>query len=132
MKRLPAYLLIEDARAAYLAQNHGLVPDDYKLRVIERLGGHCLCCGENHTELLTLDHIRPLDGARRTTGLWLKLWRGTVTADNLQLLCVLCNRAKSNKQECGYHIIARHVLQMIEASRAAHVFTRARLDNPTS
>lgn len=112
---LPAYLLVEDARAAYLARYHGFVPDDYRARVIAMLGGRCQCCGENHTELLTLDHIRPLNGERRVKSLWLKLWRGTITADNLQLLCAVCNTAKDNKPECGYRIAARHVLQMMES-----------------
>lgn len=113
-KRLPAALIIEDARAAYLAQYFGIVPDDYKLRVIARMGGACACCGETRADLMTLDHISPLNGRKREKNLWLKLWREATSTDNLRLLCQPCNCAKSDKAECGHRLTARHVLHLMK------------------
>ncbi len=58
------------------------IPDDIKLLVWERDGGACTKCGS--TSELQYDHIIP-----QSLG-------GATTPENLQILCGICNRAKSN------------------------------------
>lgn len=58
------------------------IPDDVKMLVWQRDRGRCVRCGSN-TEL-QYDHIIPFSLG------------GASTAENLQILCGRCNRAKSN------------------------------------
>jgi hypothetical protein len=75
-------------------------------------GGHCVCCGEDTPEFLTIDHINN-DGAthrRRISGrgrgynarvdLWLR--RNGCPKDNFQLLCMNCNFAKGKYGSCPH------------------------------
>ena len=57
-----------------------------KLAAYERQGGICAACGKHfESEQMEGDHITP----------WSK--GGKTTADNCQMLCVDCNRRKSNR-----------------------------------
>ncbi len=56
------------------------IPDDVKMFVWQRDGGHCVKCKSNRN--LEFDHIIPL------------ALGGSNTARNIQLLCEACNRAK--------------------------------------
>ena len=56
------------------------IPDDVKLLVMARDGGHCCHCGSS-TEI-QYDHIIPLSRG------------GSSNVENLQLLCGPCNRSK--------------------------------------
>jgi hypothetical protein len=58
----------------------GPIPDEVKIFVWNRDGGHCVKCGTNQS--LEFDHVIPV-----TMG-------GANTARNLQLLCETCNRSK--------------------------------------
>ncbi|VVB67780.1 UvrABC system protein B [uncultured archaeon] len=55
--------------------------DELKQQVKER-DGCCLCCGNTNSRLLEVDHILP------------SYFGGTNISDNLQTLCVQCNRSK--------------------------------------
>jgi Holliday junction resolvasome RuvABC ATP-dependent DNA helicase subunit len=57
------------------------IPDDVKMFVWQRDGGHCAKCGSQ--ENLEYDHIIPVSKG------------GSNTARNIQLLCERCNRSKS-------------------------------------
>jgi len=57
--------------------------------VKERDGKRCLCCGEENSRLLQVDHIKP------------RYYGGDHSLDNLQTLCVTCNRTK-NTQEIDF------------------------------
>lgn len=77
---------LEHARAAMVAEESGSrraregIPQDVRMSVWKRDAGRCVECGRS--ELLEFDHVIPL------------ALGGSNTANNLQLLCADCNRAK--------------------------------------
>jgi hypothetical protein len=92
-----------------------------KLRrlTIEAYGGHCVCCGEDTPEFLTIDHIDGSGGAwRRANGWNPSQKKGTGSGcgtkmyqwlksngfpkDNFQLLCWNCNVTKGLYGECPH------------------------------
>ncbi len=72
--------LIEDFSSTNKRES---IPSDIKLYVWERDKGRCVNCGNNQN--LEFDHIIPFSKG------------GANTLKNLQLLCLQCNRQKSNK-----------------------------------
>jgi hypothetical protein len=113
---MPAGYVLEDERGAYLARYHGLPPDDLHERVRTAYGLKCACCG--HDADLTIDHIKPLNGAPRRSGLWRWLWRNGCPKDNYQLLCRNCNELKSNGKECPHRAFMRHFISMTRDAAA--------------
>lgn len=79
---IPCYILTRDERYLHL-RTFG---DDIKERVYEKQDGICKVCGE-HFELCEMeaDHIIP----------WSK--GGRTVEENCQMLCMKCNRTKSDK-----------------------------------
>lgn len=66
-------------------------------QVIEKYGGECVCCGEEHWEFLAIDHIDS-DGAedRKKRGGAVALYRFLAknpVQDGYQVLCSNCNTA---------------------------------------
>lgn len=59
------------------------IPEDVRFKVWRRDGGRCVQCGNNKD--LEFDHIIPVSKG------------GSNTERNIQLLCLTCNREKSNK-----------------------------------
>ena len=57
--------------------------------VYSRDGGICQCCGSSQS--LEYDHIMPFSCG------------GTSSVSNIQLLCIQCNRSKSNSCYCKVH-----------------------------
>lgn len=57
--------------------------------VYTRDGGICQCCGSS--DRLEYDHVTPFSCG------------GSSDASNIQLLCMACNRSKSNSCECKIH-----------------------------
>lgn len=86
-----------------------LLHDRLKLQVIREYGGCCECCGEDHLEFLTIDHISG-DGKthRRQLGgyggiavyRWLR--KKGFPKDNFRLLCLNCNWARGNRGYCPH------------------------------
>ena len=81
-KGIPIYILTRDER--YLGLR--TFGDDIRERVYDKQDGICPICG-NHFELCEMeaDHIIP----------WSK--GGRTVEENCQMLCMKCNRTKSNK-----------------------------------
>nr|WP_054858961.1 HNH endonuclease [Methanobacterium formicicum] len=46
----------------------------------------CLCCGEDHKQILEVDHVNP------------RYMGGKDSIENLQTLCIYCNTAKNTKE----------------------------------
>jgi len=59
-----------------------------RMKTIKKYGKVCLCCGETEGKIV-VDHIVPLS----------KRWDLRLTESNLQVLCDLCNKGKSNIME---------------------------------
>lgn len=75
----------------------------YRREQIERYGNKCACCGEDHYEFLTFDHINN-DGAehRRVTKgdkiVW--LLRRSEYRDDIRVLCWNCNCSRQYHGVC--------------------------------
>lgn len=81
-KGIPYYILTRDERYLVLRA----FGDDIRERVYEKQDGICPICGEHFTlSEMEADHIIP----------WSK--GGKTVEDNCQMLCMKCNRTKSNK-----------------------------------
>lgn len=65
------------------------ISETTKKIVFTRDGGVCQCCGSSSN--LEYDHITPFSCG------------GTSNASNIQLLCMPCNRSKSNSCNCKIH-----------------------------
>lgn len=65
------------------------ISETTKKVVFTRDGGVCQCCGSSQD--LEYDHITPFSCG------------GTSVASNIQLLCMPCNRSKSNSCNCKIH-----------------------------
>jgi len=77
---------IKNFEGAIYAKKYGTrrepIPDDIQILVMARDGEQCVKCGLK--EELQYDHIIPVSR------------RGSNTAENIQILCRLCNQRKSN------------------------------------
>lgn len=65
------------------------IPETTKKIVYSRDGGSCRCCGSSLS--LEYDHITPYSCG------------GSSAVSNIQLLCMKCNRSKSNSCICKVH-----------------------------
>jgi hypothetical protein len=96
-----------------------------RLEVLEAYGNKCACCGEEHPDFLTIDHInndgaahrRELFGDSRGVGsyefyLWLK--REGFPKDNFQCLCMNCNWAKGKYGVCPHQIDLQRLHEITE------------------
>lgn len=65
------------------------IPETIKKVVFSRDGGACRCCGSSQS--IEYDHIMPYSCG------------GKSVVSNIQLLCMTCNRSKSNSCYCKKH-----------------------------
>ena len=76
-----------------------------KIALVEILGGKCRCCGVTEWWNLNLDHIIPVSKTKQkriSAAVYYKnLLNGTLTLDNIQLLCSGCNGSKGNRKKCN-------------------------------
>lgn len=86
---------------------------DYKLKVIEMMGGKCVKCGwAGHHAGFEFDHIVPLSGRPRIASL-LKTKDMTRALEELkfcQLLCAICHRIKTWEEGSQSHLRRRKVV----------------------
>jgi hypothetical protein len=75
-----------------------------RVELLKAYGGRCVCCGEDRSELLTVDHINnDGSGHRKDIGsgsefyIWLK--KNGYPKDNFQLLCWNCNMSKAHDKD---------------------------------
>ena len=84
-----------------------------KLKVLVHYGGNppkCACCGENHIEFLTIDHIecegtKHLASINRAGSSFYRWLIGHDFPEGFQVLCANCNQAKgkNKKRFCPVH-----------------------------
>ena len=89
-----------------------------KLLIIEHYGGKCVCCGEEHIEFLTIDHINNNGAAHKkelggSSALYHWLKRNNYPKDDFQLLCMNCNFSKGKYGYCP-HSISKEVISGIK------------------
>lgn len=90
-----------------------------KLKLIERYGGRCVCCGEDNIYFLQLDHInnngaeerRSIDRGSSGGHKFYEYLRKNNYPDGYQILCANCNQAKA------YFGICSHQLSQIEIEK---------------
>jgi hypothetical protein len=87
----------------------------FRLKLIEAYGGHCICCGETEPKFLELDHVDGGGGKhRKQIGAGAEpLYRWCVKngfPNTLQLICANCHNAKSSWGECPHKKVS--VLQL--------------------
>lgn len=88
MKKLVLLLLLLSINITSFAQSRYVSVTTKKI-VYTRDGGKCNCCGSSLD--LEYDHITPYSCG------------GSSEASNIQLLCMKCNRSKSNSCTCKVH-----------------------------
>lgn len=97
-------------RYAYLKSINGLpvykrnYSDSYKKLVLAHYGQNCICCGEDNTKLLTIDHIEN-NGKEHGTAKYrykgIYLYRYLVKnnyPNGLRILCFNCNIGRKNNR----------------------------------
>lgn len=79
-----------------------------RVKVIEKYGGKCCCCGEDEIKFLAIDHINN-DGAKHRKSLGLYASHSFCEwiiknnyPDFLQILCHNCNCAKGYYGKCPH------------------------------
>lgn len=79
---------------------------EYKMAVIRHYGGRCACCGEAHSEFLSVDHING-DGAQHRrvvkTNIYQWLLRNNFP-EGFRLLCMNCNFARGKFRFCPHEV----------------------------
>lgn len=88
MKKIVVLLLLFFISLCGFAQSRYISATTKKI-VFSRDGGVCQCCGSSNS--LEYDHITPFSCG------------GSSDAYNIQLLCMRCNRSKSNSCVCNIH-----------------------------
>lgn len=95
--------------------------DKIRLAVIEAYGGVCVCCGEDESVFLTIDHVEPIrrrdrSGSESGYALCFKLRKANYPA-GYQILCFNCNHAKGTKVECPHRrILMNRIIDIRAAS----------------
>lgn len=79
---------------------------ELKLEILMHYGGSppkCACCGENHIEFLTIDHVNGREKGDKKTGGTLQYWiKRNNFPKGFQVLCFNCNCAKGFFGECPH------------------------------
>ena len=88
MKKIYLLLLLFLVSICGFTQSRNISATTKKI-VFTRDGGVCQCCGSSNS--LEYDHITPFSCG------------GSSDASNIQLLCMSCNRSKSNSCVCKIH-----------------------------
>jgi len=88
MRKIYLLLLLLFISICGFAQSRNISSTTKKI-VYSRDGGVCQCCGSS--DRLEYDHITPFSCG------------GASDASNIQLLCMHCNRSKSNSCDCKIH-----------------------------
>lgn len=94
-----------------LAANSARHRQRLKAKVLDRYGNCCSCCGETHSEFLTMDHINGggrIDRASKS-GYWLKAIIDRDFPADLRILCWNCNNGRERHQGICYHEIERQI-----------------------
>ncbi|MDE1814715.1 MAG: hypothetical protein KGH87_08915 [Thaumarchaeota archaeon] len=73
-----------------------------KIKLINEMGGKCVCCGLTQWWILTLDHIIPIKGKNREHSykLYYKLLKDLELRKDFQIMCYGCNSSKNDGEKC--------------------------------
>lgn len=67
-------------------EDHRELTEEEKVKIKQRDGNACLCCGVNTESNLQINHIKPF------------CMGGKISIENSQTLCVICNKCKGNNE----------------------------------
>lgn len=79
-----------------------------KLEIIQAYGGACQCCGDDHYEFLSVDHVNRDGAAKRKSGehagasFYRNLKKLGFPKDEFRLLCMNCNFARGRYGRCPH------------------------------
>jgi len=109
--RGPATIRMREYRATHpeLKEYHSIYGKEYRAKirnqVFDHYGWTCFCCGENHPEFLTIDHINN-DGATHRKEIGTNYIYNWLIKNNFpegfQTLCMNCNFAKELYGVCPH------------------------------
>lgn len=88
-------------RSLYVRRKYRVRHANRRVRVLNMLGAKCVICNNSDLDVLTIDHVIPLDtGINRLTLTQLlpKILRGDCPTDNLQALCANCHLKKTRAE----------------------------------
>lgn len=73
-----------------------------RIKLIQIMGGKCICCGITEWWNLTIDHIIPVKTQKREDGKTLirKLIKDSELRKDFQILCFGCNGSKNSYEKC--------------------------------
>lgn len=103
-----------EANRDYIRQKAREQIRQIRLEVIRAYGGHCVCCGEDTMEFLSIDHVNN-DGAqeRRAIGSGPNFYRSLkkrgFPRDGYRLLCLNCNLSRGFFGYCPHERQIQHL-----------------------
>lgn len=79
-----------------------------KIKLIEEIGGKCVCCNLTNWWVLTIDHIKPIITDQKETPFQIisRLLNNPEQRKHYQILCNGCNSSKFINKKCKiYHYL---------------------------
>lgn len=103
--RLARKLYYERNRERMCAQN-AAAKLKLKLEIIAAYGGKCECCGDTHTEFLTVDHVNNDGAAHRkiVKNMYCWLRKNGFPKIGFRLLCMNCNWSRGTFGHCPHEL----------------------------
>jgi hypothetical protein len=74
-----------------------------RTEVVEKYGGHCVCCGKSNIEFLSIDHVNGNKEKENRSSYYYKLYRTSEILKDYRVLCFNCNLSLSNHGYCPHN-----------------------------
>lgn len=84
-------------------------PSRLRIRALQALGGHCVCCFDGRFEFLQIDHVAGVGYGRidrklfrRKGDTWLRRVSAGLESGKLRVLCASCHYSKTQYGYCPH------------------------------